>query len=249
MDEKLCLKWNDFQDNVLASFGELRGDMDFSDVTLACEDQHFQTHKLILASCSPFFKTMLGKVKKHQHPIIYMRGLRAKDLEAVVDFIYFGEANIFQADLESFLSIAEELKLKGLVGNDEKPSSGIAQTFAQKPAVIKAKSETSSNPPRCVGDEYRTPPEGYGALVSIEPRSTKLSHTDKEIAMMIDSMIKKQDNIYKCTECEFKSKYLSHLKEHVQKHIDGLEFPCTSCGKIMRSSGVLRQHFAKFHKD
>ena len=167
----------------------------------------------------------------------------------MLDFIYFGEANIFQADLESFLSIAEELKLKGLVGNDEKPSSGIAQTFAQKPAVIKAKSETSSNPPRCVGDEYRTPPEGYGALVSIEPRSTKLSHTDKEIAMMIDSMIKKQDNIYKCTECEFKSKYLSHLKEHVQKHIDGLEFPCTYCGKIMRSTAVLRQHLAKFHKD
>ena len=32
----------------------------------------------------------------------------------MVDFLYFGEANIFQENLDSFLSLAEELKLKGL---------------------------------------------------------------------------------------------------------------------------------------
>ena len=37
MAEKLCFNWNDFQDNVNAAFGNLREDLDFSDVTLACE--------------------------------------------------------------------------------------------------------------------------------------------------------------------------------------------------------------------
>ena len=36
--EKLCLKWNDFQESVTSSFGELRSDTDFTDVTLACDD-------------------------------------------------------------------------------------------------------------------------------------------------------------------------------------------------------------------
>ena len=42
------------------------------------------------------------------------RGILTRDLEAVLDFIYHGETNIFQADLERFLAIAEELQLKGL---------------------------------------------------------------------------------------------------------------------------------------
>ena len=38
MEEKLCLKWHDFKENLSTSFGELRGDRDLTDVTLACED-------------------------------------------------------------------------------------------------------------------------------------------------------------------------------------------------------------------
>ena len=38
MDEKLCLKWNDFQENIGASFESLRQAANFSDVTLVCDD-------------------------------------------------------------------------------------------------------------------------------------------------------------------------------------------------------------------
>ena len=38
---------------------------------------------------------------------------------AIIDFLYCGEANIFQENLDSFLAIAEELKLKGLMGNND----------------------------------------------------------------------------------------------------------------------------------
>ena len=38
MSEKLCLKWNDIQENVNAAFGSLREDNDFDDVTLARVD-------------------------------------------------------------------------------------------------------------------------------------------------------------------------------------------------------------------
>ena len=59
MSDKLCLKWNDFQENVNTAFGSLRVDKDFSDVTLACEDgQQFEAHKVILAASSPFFQNL-----------------------------------------------------------------------------------------------------------------------------------------------------------------------------------------------
>ena len=57
MSEKLCLQWNDFKDNITASFGTLRRDEDFADVTLACEDgKQVEAHKVILATSSPVFQ-------------------------------------------------------------------------------------------------------------------------------------------------------------------------------------------------
>jgi hypothetical protein len=58
-------------------------------------------------------------MNKHSHPLIYMRGVTAKNLIAIVDFIYHGEANIYQEDLDVFLALAEELQLKGLAGSKE----------------------------------------------------------------------------------------------------------------------------------
>ena len=116
MSEKLCLKWNDFQENVNTAFGRLREGTEFVDVTLACEDgQQVEVHKVILAASSPFFKKLLER-NKHVHPLIYMRGLKSEDLLAIIDFLYCGEAYVFQENLDSFLSIAEELELHGLMG-------------------------------------------------------------------------------------------------------------------------------------
>ena len=119
MAEKLCLQWNDFQDNVKNAFGNLRKTTDFVDVTLACEDgQQIEAHKVILAASSPIFETIL-KRNKHSHPLIYMRGIKSNDLSAMVDFLYYGEANVDQQNLDSFLAIAEELQLKGLNGSND----------------------------------------------------------------------------------------------------------------------------------
>ena len=65
MSEKLCLQWNDFEENVKTAFGNLREDKHFTDVTLACEDgQQLEAHKVILAASSPFFQKLLGTWKK-----------------------------------------------------------------------------------------------------------------------------------------------------------------------------------------
>ena len=116
MSEKLCLQWNDFKANVSSAFARLRDDKEFTDVTLACEDgQQMEAHKVILAASSPFFEKILQR-NKHPHPLIYLRGFHSRDLLAILDFLYSGEANVYQENLDSFLAIAEELKLKGLSG-------------------------------------------------------------------------------------------------------------------------------------
>ena len=82
MSEKLCLQWNDFQDNVKNTFGKFRKDNDFTDVTMACEDgQQVEAHKVILAASSPIFQKLLAG-NRHPQPLIYMRGMKSEDLLA-----------------------------------------------------------------------------------------------------------------------------------------------------------------------
>ena len=112
--EKLCLQWNDFCDNISSAFGDLRDDKEFTDVTLACEDgQQVEAHKVVLISSSPFFLNLL-KRNKHPHPLVYMRGLKYEDLLSIMDFLYNGEVNVHQENLDSFLGMADKLQLKGL---------------------------------------------------------------------------------------------------------------------------------------
>ena len=118
MKEKLCLQWNNFKDNVNKAFGILRDDIDFTDVTLACE-QESEAQKVILAALSPFFNNLLVQ-NKHAHPLIYMRGVKSENLRAILDFLYYGEANVLQENLDIFLAIASELKLTGLTDGDER---------------------------------------------------------------------------------------------------------------------------------
>ena len=58
----------------------------------------------------------------------------------------------------------------------------------------------------------------------------------------IESMIEKRVDGNYCTKCGYTSKKLSHMKEHVEKHIEGLEYPCNSCNKILRSFNAFRTH-------
>ena len=117
--EKLRLQWNDFQENLNSSFKQLRNDEELSDVTLVSDDGgSVGAHKVVLASSSPFFMNLL-KRSKHSHPFVFLRGVKKDALLAMLDFLYKGETDVFQDDLDQFLSLAEDFQLKGLTGSDQ----------------------------------------------------------------------------------------------------------------------------------
>ena len=59
-----------------------------------------------------------------------MKGMKSSSLTAIIDFLYVGEASVFQEELDSFLALAEELQLKGVVGNcEEKGPKHQIETF------------------------------------------------------------------------------------------------------------------------
>ena len=111
--DKLCLHWNDLAANFINTLYDLKEDKDFTDLTLVCADKQVEVHKVVLASSSNFFRRIMKDIK-HSHPLIYLSGIKFKDLDAVLSFIYLGQVNLAQEDLDSFLALAEELEMKGL---------------------------------------------------------------------------------------------------------------------------------------
>ena len=246
-DEKLCLKWNDFQDLVQASFADLRADTDFTDVTLACEDQTIKVHKVILSACSPFFKKLL-KTHPHPQPLIYMRGMKSSNLKAIVDFIYLGETNVFQEELESFLALAEELQLKGLDGSSQEKASEDYPKESFSHAERKADLNQKQNIPerKIPNVKFDYEANTFGGTVMTYLQKPKLnSIVEPDTMAKIESMIEKQADGYFCNNCGYISKNPGHMREHVEKHIEGLEYPCNLCNKIMRSSHSFRDHKRK----
>jgi hypothetical protein len=136
--EKFCLRWNDFESNISSAFRELRDDKDFFDVTLACDDEQIQAHKVILSACSPFFRNVLRR-NPHQHPLLYLKGVKYSDLQSVLNFMYHGEVNVAQEELNSFLAVAEDLRVKGLTQNQSvaAPSSRKEKSFTSSPLAPK----------------------------------------------------------------------------------------------------------------
>jgi len=163
--EKFCLRWNDFESNISGAFRELREDKDFFDVTLACDDDQMQAHKVILSACSPFFRSILRR-NKHEHPLLYLKGVKYTDLVSVLTFMYQGEVNVAQEELNSFLAVAEDLKVKGLTQNysetkvkTPRPSvTGQAKPYAKDPPDRNPPPKRSQPQPPLPAPRARAPP-------------------------------------------------------------------------------------------
>ena len=251
MTEKLCLKWNDFQENMNIAFGSLREDKEFADVTLACEDgQQVHAHKVILVASSPFFQKILTR-NKHPHPLIFMKGSKFEDLMAIVDFLYCGEANVFQENLDSFLAIAEEMKLKGLTGQQEMSKENIKpmpSTMITRPSLKSEESNLNT------GQRNYASKTAHAFSELNEDRT--ISAQDfvagdlQELDEKVKSMMENSPNLTpngreKAKMCKVcgKEGYNVGIRDHIEaNHLQGVALPCNICEKTFRSRQRFRKH-------
>ena len=243
--EKLSLKWHDFQENVSDTFSILREDTYFNDVTLACEGgKQVEAHKVILAASSPFFKELF-RTNKHAHPLIYMRGMTSQDLLAIVDFLYYGEANIYKDNLDNFLNIARELKLKGLSGGAKANTNGILDESKETSLSQRINISTEKN----VDVHNLIPTQEFSDLgttssseISMVIPKLELIGELQELDTKVKSMMAPGDNLtadgkkkaIKCTVCG-KEGYQTQIRNHIEaNHLQGISLPCTFCEKTFR---------------
>ena len=82
----------------------------------------------------------------------------------------------------------------------------------------------------------------------LDPEAKQTACIDPDTMAKIDSNIKRQSDGFACSKCDYTSTRKNHMREHVEKHIEDLAYPCNFCIKFFRSSNSLRNHKYRYHK-
>lgn len=136
LSQAFCLRWDNFQNNMINVFERLFQDETFVDVTLACDGHLIKAHKIVLSANSPYFQEIFT-TNPCQHPVIIMKDIPLNDLKLVMEFMYKGEINVNKNQIAPLLKVAEALKIRGLADGNETneseepmPSTSTAQDTA-----------------------------------------------------------------------------------------------------------------------
>jgi len=243
------LSWDQHEENRSSTLKTLWENEDFLDVTIACDDDQIDAHKVILSAASPFFHKIL-KRNPHSHPLIYLRGTAKKDVQSLLDFIYSGETQVLQEELEGFMALASSLEVKGLVGGefgDEKPDYSLIKPEVRKRRPKHKQHERKKNIKKevvniettqeiCIVETDIPDPE-----VNVEP-SQKIGKIDSEdiseqvinYGITEDSFIKQNSPNISMTEYDEK---LSELMLKTEN-----SWGCRECSYSSGNKGHLREH-------
>ena len=274
--ESYNLNWAEFNSYTSKTFKDLLSDQKFSDVTLVCDDaETIQAHKVILSACSPFFSRILTK-NQHNHPLVYLSDVNLNDLKAIVNFMYLGQTNVEQENLQRFLKIATKFQVRGLTDNnrnEEQMSSTAVPTRVNKSASAKnlnklrhsmlKKSELLDE---SLNTESHVDISNMNENMKIETDAENPTpmFDDQDEFVNVDNIDTSQfaienmmsltptvsvdgDKTYPCDQCDYKATYACNLTSHKRTVHQGLYYSCTLCPYKSSRKDRLNKHIATKH--
>lgn len=218
---------------------------------VSAEQDKVTAHRVVLAACSEYFRKILRR-NKHSNPLLCLDGVSSAELHSVLDYIYQGEVQVLQENLDRFLAVAERFQLAGLIHLPNKLEENIQDNeeerfVDQSPQTpylpVEERTLTRSNSrPRSVKSEV-------SPLVNIDPIQSPVNIDEVE-AKLRENIVKDEDGTFSCKLCGKSGVKLSrNMKNHVETHLEGLSFPCQLCGKTFRSSPSFKNHIYRDHKN
>jgi len=246
--KRFCLRMRDFESNLCETIGDLRAESAFFDVTLGCAEsngqQKLQAHKVILSASSEFFKTVLRQ-EDHPKPYIYLKGIGFHTLQSILDFIYQGEVSIAQEQLEAFLAVTAELKIKGLVNKDGSKIGNSASNNKSlsdvDPLTTKTGEEISGMfvAPKSPTDMFVAPKSPTDILAPITRRGmAKKIHVRSPFTNSVETLEPLAEESEFKVGSESTGKYMVCLDN---------KWTCSSCLIPFKSQAFCRRHVEKEH--
>ena len=166
-----------------------------------------------------------------------------------MNYIYEGETQIFQTDIDPFLEAAKKLKIEGLIGGSDE---SMVENNLQMDKNVEVKIEGYT-----IHDTADEIFENSSSNENSKPRyfekkgfsavaETTLNNVDAK--EKVSEMIMKSGDKWMCRTCGQTAKTNSTIRVHAETHIEGLSFNCSYCDKTFRSRNAKNLHSSRYHK-
>ena len=172
--------------------------------------------------------------------------LSHQDLKNVLDYMYNGEVHIYQEELDRFLSVAQRLRLEGLLETEEN----------EKSEDIRPEEEhfVQNTSPEITEENIQPSTSN----ITFQNKTVSLNKTEMSDinAKLFEHLESLGDGHFSCRICGKDSTgmkktpnyLLKHkMRNHVETHIEGLSYTCQLCGKECRSKQSLYDHRRRQH--
>jgi hypothetical protein len=172
-------------------------------------------------------------------------------LLAIIKFIYTGETEVNEEDLEVFMNIGRKLQIEGMTGENKKDDVGHIKNLEEE--------EMKHYKP---GDIFTDKEQ---IIVELEQPIIKMEneingHNSEGLDVMRPLVVNNEslwklplpptneDGKYPCGQCNYKTENSFNFRKHrVNIHL-GVRYPCNMCNKAYSDSSALSKHKRVSHE-
>ena len=160
----------------------------------------------------------------------------------MVNFMYLGQTEVEQDDLNHFMEVAAKFDVKGLSQEKQNDEANQQQHFDE--AMMR--------------DNRWKPQEDE--IVKMEKTEIDTFYNDafanyehENIAVQVEDIAEKRnvpkshENAYHCEQCDYKSEDVSNMRRHKKARHEGIKFPCDQCEYKSSYSHDLTKHKRNKH--
>ena len=221
--DKRSQTWRNYSEHLESMMKELMVNEDFADVTLVTEDKKcLKANSHVLSACSPVLKEIFNN-EKYSRTIMYLRGIQFSEMEAILQFIYLGEATFQEERTTEFLAVGRSLEIKGL-----------------GPVKTETNYENFDEPFNDTTGADKNEMSGV--------EDTICEKLDEKIIDDTNEATEGPKNKYDCRECNKTYTRSLNLKKHKKSVHQGLKHACSMCDYHVTNQGTLARHIQTKHE-
>ena len=249
--------WETYDEDMREALHRMMIENVLTDVTLVSDDQiKIQAHKIILNASSPVFQTFISSFEDLPRAVIYLKGVKYEEMRHVLDFIYLGEISIERDKLDTFLSLSENLQLKGV--NDkqmntyshEDSDSTEENMFLHKDSINDLQEPDKQMFTDLTEEQHVLSDASIKEyLVRVDREDSKKLKEDQNLTQNVVKLREKVmnspgqlGNTFQCNECDYQCKFESNIRHHKMIHHSDTFFFCSQCKYKAKEKSVLNIH-------
>ena len=261
--KKYEFTWHSHTNHLRKMMENMLQSSEWSDVTLICEDKNqMKAHKNILSSASDFFRDMF-QLDQNPTTIIYLKGIKSTEMESILQYMYLGEAIVYEETINSLLSVAKSLDIRDLCENteidelkDHSETKGIIEHVENENDFEKQLKKESEDHERTI-EPMREGSEEEPVLVSTgDIHKNTQEESDDPIGISekltgMESVLKHDtDDIlqYECNQCHFQTKKKEGLRSHIRTIHEKVKYNCVKCDSQFTQKCHLNSHIKVKHE-